>query len=251
MPAINSQSLLGRMLKKSLDLLISKDTVVPVLRGPVKGMKWIVGSSVHSCWLGSYEFSEQQAILRHLKPGMAAYDIGAHVGFYTLMFSKIVGPSGEVHAFEPYPDNIRFLQRHIELNKLHNVVINSLAVSNKSGEIEFYKSYTAFMGNIMNKLEWLDSLKVNAINLDQYININGNRPPDFVKMDVEGAESLVLAGMEELINIKKPILFISLHGEEVAKKCSIILKKYKYKTFDLEGNAVDIYQNYYNEIIAL
>ncbi len=148
------------MLKKSLDLVLSKDAVLPVLRGPVKGMKWIVGSSVHSCWLGSYEFLEQQAILRYLKPGMVAYDIGAHVGFYTLMFAKIVGPSGEVHAFEPYPENVRFLQKHLELNRLTNVILKPLAISDKSGEVEFYKSYTAFMGNIMSKLEWADSIKV-------------------------------------------------------------------------------------------
>ncbi len=81
-------------------------------------MKWIVGSSNHGCWLGSYELKKQNQLVKYLKPGMIVYDIGAHVGFYTLIISKAVGPNGMVYAFEPFPDNIIFLKKHISLNKL-------------------------------------------------------------------------------------------------------------------------------------
>jgi hypothetical protein len=110
----SSQSFLGRMLRKSLNLLVSKDAVIPILQGPGRGMKWIVGSSVNSCWLGSYEFKMQKSIVKYLRPGMIAYDIGAHVGFYTLLFSRIVRPHGKVYAFEPLPENIQFLQKYLK-----------------------------------------------------------------------------------------------------------------------------------------
>jgi FkbM family methyltransferase len=248
---LSKQSFIGKILRKSLKLVIPKDAVLPILQGPARGMKWLVGSSVNACWLGSYEFRKQQKILEYLQPGMVAYDIGAHAGFFTLIFSRIVGPSGKVYAFEPLPENIRFLRKHQELNKSNNVIIEPVAVSNKNEEICFYKDSQTYKGNIVNNnSDIIDNIKVESITIDHYIEINNKRSPDFIKMDVEGAESMVLTGMAKLMAIKKPILFIALHNEEVAKECSLILKKYNYEIFDLEGNATDISRTFIDEIIA-
>jgi FkbM family methyltransferase len=248
---LSKHSFIGKILRKSLKLVIPGGAVVPILQGPARGMKWLVGSSVNACWLGSYEFKKQQKILEFLKPGMMAYDIGAHAGFFTLIFSKVVGPSGKVYAFEPLPENIRFLRKHLELNKINNIIIEPVAVSNKNEEISFFKHSETYKGNILNKeSDTLDNIKVVSITIDQYTETS-KQYPDFIKMDVEGAESMVLTGMAKLLETKKPILFIALHNEEVTKECSLILKKYKYEIFDLEGNAIDLYRTFIDEIIAL
>jgi len=77
--------------------------------GPNKGMRWIVDAGVHRCWLGTYESEKQTAIVKIARPGMTFYDIGAHAGFYTLLFSRLAGTDGGVYAFEPCPESVRFL----------------------------------------------------------------------------------------------------------------------------------------------
>ncbi len=240
------------MLRKYLNLLVSKDTVVPILQGPGRGMKWIVGSSVNGCWLGCYEFNKQKSIVKYLRPGMTAYDIGAHVGYYTLLFSNIVKPLGRVYAFEPLPENIRFIQRHLTLNNLENVVLEPVAVSKNNEEISFYRNVSTYMGNIVCKdTKCIDIVKIFSTTIDHYVYKAKNIPPDFVKMDIEGAEALALTGMTRVLQEKKPIIFLALHGEEVGKECYAILRKYKYDILDLKGKAIDIRQTYADEIIAI
>ena len=77
--------------------------VVPILTGRLRGRKWIVGSGVHSCWIGSYELEKQLAFARVTPFGGTVLDLGANVGFYTVLAAELVGPSGRVHAFEPVP----------------------------------------------------------------------------------------------------------------------------------------------------
>jgi hypothetical protein len=88
--AISNCTLLGKVLRLPLRLL-PKGMVVPILTGPAKGQKWIVGSSNHGCWLGTYELEKQAVLERFVKPGMTVYDIGAQAGFYSLFFSRLVG----------------------------------------------------------------------------------------------------------------------------------------------------------------
>jgi FkbM family methyltransferase len=240
------------MLRKSLKLLVSKDAVIPILQGPSRGMKWIARSSVNSCWLGSYEFQKQKSIMKYLRPGMTAYDIGAHVGFYTLLFYNIVKPDGRVYAFEPLPENITMLKKHLTLNKMDNVVIEPVAVSNNNKEISFYKNTSTYKGNIVKKdAKSIDVVKFLSTTIDHYVYEEKNNPPDFVKMDIEGAELLALAGMIRVLQEKKPIIFLALHGEEVAKECCKILTRHQYTISDLEGRAIDINQTYVDEIIAV
>src|SRR5689334_1113570 len=105
MPMINfstlsRQGILGRAARLPLRLIPS-GARMPVLQGPLKGMRWTAGAHTHGCWLGSYELSKQQLFARTLKPGGVLYDIGANAGFYTLLGSRLLGPEGRVYAFEP------------------------------------------------------------------------------------------------------------------------------------------------------
>src|SRR5215472_9429286 len=118
---IDNHSLQGRLLRVPLKLLPSS-TVVSIRHGPAEGLKWIVGSSNHGCWLGTFEFESQRVFKSMVRPGMTVYDVGANAGFFTLLFSKLTGRRGKVIAFEPCPYEMRYLLEHVRINALDNVV---------------------------------------------------------------------------------------------------------------------------------
>jgi hypothetical protein len=86
---------------------------------------------------GTWEPEVVKTITNHVKPGMTVLDIGAHGGFYALLLSKLVGPTGQMIAFEPLPANYRFLEENIALNRVTNVQIRREAVGKRSGEMDF------------------------------------------------------------------------------------------------------------------
>ena len=101
--------------------MVPKSIVIPILTGNLKGTRWIVGASNHSCWLGIYEPEQRKLFSRLVKPSQICYDFGAHAGFYTLLASRLVGEKGRVLAFEPNTLNLAYLRRHLELNRISNV----------------------------------------------------------------------------------------------------------------------------------
>lgn len=110
---------------------------MPILQGPLRGKRWIVSSSTAGCWLGSYELDKQRRFATTLRPGHVVYDLGANAGFYTLLASKLVGRSGHVVAFEPLPENLAALRRHLELNGVDNVTVMDAAVWSSGGTVRF------------------------------------------------------------------------------------------------------------------
>ena len=104
-----------------------------VCSGPNRGMRWIVDAGIHKCWLGTYEAEKQRAIAKLVRPGMTLYDVGAHSGFYTLLFSRLTGAQGMVYSFEPCAQNVSFLLRHIQLNELNNVRVVQAAMADAPG----------------------------------------------------------------------------------------------------------------------
>ena len=107
---INNATVAGKLIRLPLKLIPAK-SIVPILQGELKGYKWIKGSSINGCWLGSYEFEKQVLFGNVIKRGMVVYDIGANVGFYTLLASKLAGDTGRVYSFEPFPGNIEYLKK--------------------------------------------------------------------------------------------------------------------------------------------
>src|SRR5204862_8148905 len=95
--SIQQRSLLGRLLRAPL-AAIPRSAVVPILTGPNRRFRWSVGAGDHGCWLGSYEIEKQLAIWRACRPGATVFDVGANVGFYTLLMARAVGRAGQVVA---------------------------------------------------------------------------------------------------------------------------------------------------------
>jgi FkbM family methyltransferase len=205
------------------------------MQGPLRGKLWVVGSSSHGCWLGSYEFEKQQIFIKTIRPGCVVYDIGAHVGFYTLLSSVLVASQGKVLAFEPVPRNLQYLRRHVQMNCCLNVSVFPYAVSDMSGEESFHPSINSSMGYISKKGE----MEVMTIALDEVIKSTNIPLPDVAKIDVEGAEFRVLMGGRHTIEKKKPILFLALHNPENLKSCSELPQRVGYRFEALNGTSTD------------
>lgn len=184
---ISKDTLYGRLLRWPLKL-IPKRMVVPIIQGPAKGLRWIVGSQTHGMWLGCYEATKQQFLCKLKLTDCTVLDIGANVGFYSILLSRLVGPSGRVISFEPLPRNVYFLNLHIRLNRLNNIKVYEAAVSDFDGQMNFDAS-----GDLSTeRLAENGGLKVPVLSLDSLIDFDTSTR--LVKIDVEGAEESVLRG---------------------------------------------------------
>ena len=220
---------IGRGLRWPLDRL-SRGAVLPVLTGPLRMKRWIVGAGLHRCWLGTYERAKQHALCSHLSKGMVVCDIGANTGFYTLLMSRRVGNSGQVHAFEPSPGNLTFLRKHISLNHITNAVVHDEALSDQVGEAFFDTSLGSYQG----RLDATGKTRVAMTTLDHLWD-QGNLPPvDLLKIDIEGAEAAALRGGQRLLKRFRPTLFLATHGAEAHRECCGLLKSYGYRVQSLD-----------------
>lgn len=164
-------------------------------------------------------------------PGTVFFDVGAHVGFYTLLASSLVQQSGKVIAFEPFPRNIQYLEKHLTMNGVQNVALFKAAVSDHAGKAAFQEGPTSSMGQINEKGE----LVVEMVALDDLF-LKGLVPlPDYIKIDVEGAELSVLAGARHILTVGRPTIFLATHGPEIHLNCLSMLQSLGYNCFPLDN----------------
>lgn len=166
----------------------------------VNGYKMVAGHEdwLHFQYYDSYEPMTTKIISKLIKDGDVVVDVGANIGYYTLLFSRLVGKNGVVYAFEPGPTNFEFLEKNIELNGYKNIVAEKKAVSDTAGIIKLYMHETNPGGHtIKNAYENLKSIDVESITLQNYFS---DKKICFIKVDVEGAEDLVLKGAGRIID---------------------------------------------------
>jgi len=231
---VSSDSLAGKLFRLPLRM-IPASIRVPIIQGPSKGKKWIVGSSTHGCWLGSYEYEQRSIFEKYVGSGDVVFDIGAHVGFFTLIASVLVGSSGKVVAFEPLPENLRYLREHLSINHIDNVTVIEKAVSSHSGSVRFSKHTNRAMGGISDEGE----MEVTAVSLDEMMEEAVAPPPSCIKMDVEGGELLALRGSCCFLRRFHPIIFLSTHGPQIHKSCCRLLRQSGYDLISLDGQEIE------------
>jgi FkbM family methyltransferase len=209
--------------------LIPANAVLPVLQGPLRGLRWIAGSSNHGCWLGSYELPKQLQFTKFIKPGSVVYDLGANVGFYTLLAAVSVGGAGRVFAFEPLPENLAFLHKHLQLNGIENVTVVPSAVTSQVGTARFAPAPGRGMGHLHEAGE----LQVTTVTLDSIVRTCP--PPQLIKIDIEGAELGVLQGASQMLAVHRPIIFLATHGRDLHGECCRLLIRGGYLLHGIGG----------------
>ncbi len=239
--SVPEESRLGRLLRWPLSF-IPGETVLPILQGKLKGRKWVVGASKHGCWLGSYEYHKRRLFEQFIREGDTVYDVGAHVGFYTLLASILTGPMGRVYAFEPFPRNIRYLERHLALNRVNNVTVFEAAVTDTEGWADFQESDSHMEGRVSHG----GSLRVKTVSLDRLVAGETILPPDIIKVDAEGAESAVLSGAGKILVDFRPVILLATHGEGPRRDCVNLLTSSGYRFKPAPGSNTELL----DEIIA-
>jgi FkbM family methyltransferase len=209
--------------------LLPAGTVVPVLAGPLRGRRWIVGSAPHGAWLGTLERPLLEHFVGLLAPRAIVWDIGANVGLYSL---AAAGHCQRIFAFEPLPRNVALLRRHLQLNRITNVEIVEAAVGATSG--------VAFLidGDSPSEARVTASggLAVAAITLDEWRDSHAAPLADVVKIDVEGAEFEVLGGGRRSL-AHRPIIQLAVHGDAVAERCLDWLERQGYRVSAAGGGS--------------
>lgn len=217
------QSIPGQALRGLLRLM-PKPEVVPVLQGPLRGIRWIVDASTQGCWLGTFESAKQDLFRKLVRPGSVVFDIGANVGLYTLLASRLAGPEGKVVAFEPLPRNLSYLKRHLKLNKAGNVEIVEAAVSNYEGAGHLSTNGDPHLGQL--SADGLVDVRVTTI--DAFMTTAAVEP-ELLKIDVEGAEADVLAGAIETLGRCRPAIVLATHNRTVHQLCCSRLESLGYR----------------------
>jgi FkbM family methyltransferase len=212
----------------------SRTDWVQIQQGIAKGL-WIRIDLAHerSWWAGSHEPALQAELRDLLREGLVMYDVGAHIGFYSLAAARL---GAKVVAFEPDPESASRLRAHAERNNLAgNIrVVEAALWSESVPSITFQRGLPRSQGGVScgerrPVVATGPLIEVKALTLDDFA-ADGGSPPQLVKIDVEGAESEVLKGAAGTIRSLRPILIIEVHtsGEEVA--VSRFLSQHRYKT---------------------
>lgn len=185
-------------------------------------------SSMYSIpYSGTFESKETDFLRKFIKPGQICIDVGANFGWYTILFSKLVGETGSVHAFEPIPHTFEILERNVQLNKCLNVVINNVALDESKGQKDLFLPDIGVSGSF--QLHKYDKdyqiIRSRTRTLDDYVEENGINCIDFIKADIEGAELLLLKGGRKTIIKNNPVLLLEIQNDST--------KLFGYKPSDI------------------
>ena len=209
----------------------------------MSGKLWILGCSgkIFRFITTTYESQLTHLFERYVKKGDVVYDIGAHVGYFTLLSSILVGDTGKVYAFEPARKVFKLLKKHIKINRCKNVYIFNKAISDKNG-IEFFDiGDGSWTGKISSKGEY----EVEIVKLDDFVLRNNIFPPNVIKIDVEGEELNVLKGAKNLLTKYSPLIFLSTHSQQLYDSCCEFLKSlgYEIKTIGQMKDLIIAFKN--------
>ena len=239
---IPSDSFLGRYLRSCL-AVVPTGWRVPILQGPLRGTRWIVGAQTHGMWLGTYEVDKQLAIAKTLKPGQVFYDIGANTGFFSLLGAKRVGKTGKVIAVEPLPRNIGFIKEHARINNVTNITVSEIAISDYDGVGRF-----SVEGDSTSRISEDGGLEVRVKTLDTLVRELG-AIPDVVKVDIEGAEMKLVQGAVKTLEMYKPTIFMAIHSEDIYRGLSRMLPDMGYTMRHVDDT--EIKESYCSEVLLV
>jgi FkbM family methyltransferase len=214
-------------------------TVVRVAGGMGHNARLVLDLSTEKeIWLGTYEPELQAAIRRFGRLGMVAYDIGANIGYVTILLALTGGPGSQVFAFEPLPANLERLRSNIELNDLQDRVrAIPIAIGEHAGRSRFLVHASGGMGKLEGsdgrQTRYEDEIEVEMLALDDFIWERGNPPPDLIKIDIEGGETKAVCGMRRVFEESRPVILMEIHGPEAGLAVWDAFERADYRMYSM------------------
>jgi FkbM family methyltransferase len=182
--------------------------------------------------IGLYEVKKHKALQTFLKPGGSFIDVGANKGDFSLLAARLVGGDGKVLAFEPEPENCKWIEKSIKINGYKNIMLYEIALSDQNGEAKLFISDLSGLHSLIPDLEFRDrgAIDVKTRTLDNFLEEIGFADHfDVIKIDVEGAELQVLNGASNtLIKSNNLVLLIDIHprlGVNPKEVCDFLVEK--------------------------
>lgn len=220
---------LGPLIRWSSSSLRNQPRVIS--RGQAKGLR-INPSGAHPGYaLGTSEPAIQDLLAAQIEPGSVVWDVGANIGFYTLIASRLVGDAGRVVAFEPLPANCAAIRQNLALNGITNVEIVDIALGDQVGSATLNVYGTSTLAKLDDPEQAApgrtlrDQIEVPVSTLDAQL--RSFPAPALVKMDIEGTEAAALRGAKALLGEVRPTLVCELHG--TAEPVMAVLDAYSYR----------------------
>jgi FkbM family methyltransferase len=240
-------SSLVERLRRAPRLALVVDRAVSVVSRPLQGKTVTIRSGEaagllfrvprsSTVWLsGKVEAPVQAALRRALRPGDVFFDVGANLGFFTILGARLVGPSGKVVAFEPHPANVEALRANVDANLFENVVVVPEAVSAASGERLLHIRSAALAKLVEDDPEPGSAERVPATSIDDFVSTHPDLIPDVLKIDVEGHEVEVLSGMRKTLSQHSPVIVCEMHGRNASVQSSLAEFGYTLEVLDGTG----------------
>ena len=195
-------------------------TQVKIAAGDLAGYTILLDMQIDKdYWLGTYEPELQAALRELIQPGAVIYDVGANIGYVSLLLAKAAGQNGHVYAFEALPENVGRWRQNVALNGMEaRLSLYTGAVTRSTGPARFLVHASGGMGKAAGSAgradQYQSEISVPGISLDEFVYGQGNPPPQVVKMDIEGGEVLALPGMRRVLAEARPLMLMELHGPE-------------------------------------
>lgn len=188
--------------------------------------------------LGTYEPHVSAAFRQELRPGDCVIDIGAHVGYLTLLASRCVGPSGQVVAIEASSRNARLLRENVARNNAGNVTVMECAISDEVGTVTFasFDTYSS-VGHIQSGDEPDDATleSVPSATIDHLVTQNAVHEPKLIKIDVEGAEFQVIQGAVQVLESCSPTVIVEVRRGTTMESVTSLMNSMRYMGVELRS----------------
>ena len=218
---------------------------VRVQKGLAKGALWTL-FPYSAYWRGDTELDVEAAIHLHGSVlGATCWDLGTHFGIYTVGMAKAVGSEGQIAGFEPDPISFKRCQLHVQMNSLSQVKLFNAAVSESEGSSSLILSQGAGASTSHFAYEdeqpntTTDKVKVQTVVLDKLVERGEIRPPQFIKVDVEGHGAKALSGARQTIAAHHPTIVMSFHSQRELDGTREILEPLGYRSFTVEGKEIE------------
>jgi FkbM family methyltransferase len=165
---------------------------------------------------GDFESFETGIIKNIVKTGFSVLDIGANIGYYSLVCAELVGPEGKVYAFEPTPRTFEILKCNIHNNGFDAIVAPyQYGVSNVNQKAQLYINDYNKGDNRLYKSADMKSIDIDLVTIDSFLKPSGKI--DVIKMDIQGAEALAVKGMSQLLQKDKPIIVMEFWPHRIKR----------------------------------